>query len=410
MTAPRAIVLMLDSVGIGHAPDAAAFGDAGANTLGHVAAACSAGEADGQRRGPLALPHLSRRGLGLAAAAAAGDPAAIPPGLAHRGPPRGAYGHAVEVSCGKDTPSGHWELAGQPVINPFTTFPATCPCFPSALTEALIQRGQVSGRLGNCHASGTAILERLGETHLQTKAPIVYTSVDSVFQIAAHEDPAVFGLERLYDLCALARELVNDLRVGRVIARPFVGRRAGELRRTPRRRAYAIPPPYPTLLDRVVEGGGEVVAVGKVGDIYAQRSVSRVLRADGNRALFDATLEAVAHLDKGLVFTNFIDFDSLYGHRRDVAGYATALEAFDARWPELEALLLPGDLVVITADHGTDPTWPGTDHTREQVPVLLFGQAVAPHYLGRRGSYADVGQTVARHLGLPPLDHGVSCW
>lgn len=387
----RALVLLLDSLGIGGAPDAADYGDAGANTLLHVLEAH-----------PLPLPNLARLGLGRAAAAVAGR---TPPGLEHPGPPAGAWGHAVEQSRGKDTPSGHWELAGVPVPFDWGYFPDTQPCFPAWLTAALIREGGLPGILGDRHASGTEILEELGGEHLRSGKPIVYTSADSVLQIAAHEE--AFGLERLYALCALARRLTAPLNIGRVIARPFVGRGGAAFRRTGGRRDYTLPPPAPTLLERLTAAGGTVIAVGKVADIFAHRGITETVKADGNAALFDATLAALERAgERSLIFTNFVDFDMHYGHRRDPAGYAAALAAFDARLPELEGRLRTADLAVITADHGNDPTRPGSDHTREQVPVLLFGPGVQPRDLGERRSFADVGQTLAAHLGLAALDHG----
>jgi phosphopentomutase len=401
----RAVILVLDSLGIGGAPDAADFADSGADTLGHIAEACAAGNCDisGQRSGLLTLPHLSRLGLGLAAAGSSGR---IPPGL-ETDDAEGAYGHAVEISRGKDTPSGHWEMAGVPVTFDWGYFPTAEPCFPQWLTHALIERGELPGVLGNRHASGTEIIKELGEEHLRSGKPIVYTSADSVFQIAAHEE--TFGLERLYRLCLLARELVDALNIGRVIARPFIGQSSTDFRRSANRRDYSVPPPARTLLDRLVASGGRVVSVGKVADIFAHRGISQTVKADGNAALFDATLDALNQAgDQTLIFTNFVDFDMLYGHRRDIAGYADALEHFDQRLPELRKVLRPGDLVVITADHGNDPTWPGSDHTREQVPVLCFGPDIAAGDIGRRGSLADIGQTIARHLGLADLDYGIA--
>jgi phosphopentomutase len=378
----------MDSFGIGEAADAARFGDQGADTLGHIA-----------ERVALALPNLVRLGLGEAAAASTGR---RPRGFAPV-TPQGAFGYAVEISSGKDTPSGHWELAGVPVRFEWGYFPNRTPCFPAALTEALVGRARLPGILGNCHASGTAIVEALGGEHIRTGKPICYTSADSVFQIAAHEEH--FGLERLYEVCRIAREIVDRWNVGRVIARPFVGA-PGSFRRTANRRDLAVPPPAPTLLDRLVAAGGTVHAIGKIADIFAGRGITRSVKAADNAAGFEATLAAAdAAEDRTLVFANFNDFDTLYGHRRDPAGYARALEDFDARLPGLEARLLPGDLVVVTADHGCDPTYEGTDHTREHVPVLAFGPRIAPGALGRR-AFADVGQTIAAHLGLAPLSEG----
>jgi phosphopentomutase len=313
----------------------------------------------------------------------------------------------VEASRGKDTPSGHWEMAGVPVDFDWGYFPDTIPCFPQDLTDRLIDQAGLPGLLGNRQASGTAIIDELGEQHLKSGQPIVYTSADSVFQIAAHEKR--FGLQRLYDVCKIARVLVDAWNIGRVIARPFTGNRCGEFIRTGNRCDYTTPPPAPTLLDRVSENGGEVVSVGKVTDIFAGQGITRTIKASGNDELFNATLGALnIRDDHGLVFTNFVDFDMLYGHRRDIGGYATALEAFDRRLPELLSVLKRGDLVIATADHGCDPTWPGYDHTREHVPVLAFGPDVKPVSLGKRKSFADMGQTLAEHLDLAPLDTGQS--
>ncbi len=396
---PRAAVLVLDSVGVGGAPDADSYGDAGADTVGHIAESCArgAGDREGLRSGPLYVPNLARLGLGGACQSATGR---VPPGL--EGDPTGAcYGSAIETSRGKDTPSGHWELAGAPVTFDWGYFPNTRPSFPPELVQAICKEAGLPGIIGDCHASGTAIIEELGEEHLKTGKPICYTSVDSVFQIAAHEE--AFGLQRLYDLCAIVRRLVDPLRIGRVIARPFVGTSAENFQRTPNRRDFAVPPPSPTILDRATTAGRDVVSIGKIADIFAHSGTGRVLKGAGNMAMFDRTLEGFSSLgDGGLLFANFVDFDTEYGHRRDVPGYAAALEAFDARLPELFALLRPDDLIIITADHGCDPTWNGTDHTREQVPVLAFCRRRRPGPIGRRETYADVGATVAQHLGLVP--------
>ncbi len=402
----RAIILVLDSLGIGASTDAARFGDAGADTLGHIAQACAAGQAEGNgRSGPLAVPSLVRLGLGMAAMASSGRPL---PGLDTLTPPVGAWGYAVEQSRGKDTPSGHWEIAGLPVPFDWHYFPRTQPCFPPALTTALIARCVLPGILGDRHASGTEIIKELGEAHIRTGKPICYTSADSVFQIAAHEEH--FGLDRLYAVCEVARELVDDLKVGRVIARPFVGDSAVDFVRTGNRRDYTTPPFADTLLDRAVADRREVISVGKVADIFGRRGITRTVKADGNMALFDRLLEEVDEAPDGaIIFVNFVDFDTLFGHRRNVAGYATALEEFDRRLPTLEYRLHPGDLVLMTADHGCDPTWPGSDHTREHVPVLFSGPAVRARSLGRRRSFADMGQTIAGHLGLGALDHGDAC-
>jgi phosphopentomutase len=402
---PRAIVLVLDSFGIGAAPDAGRFGDEGADTLGSIARACAAGQAeDVDRTGPLSLPNLAALGLFHAHREATGVWAA---GIEPVESPSGTWGHAAERSTGKDTPSGHWELAGVPVLEDFGYFRDRNNSFPEDLLDELIERTELPGILGNCHASGTEIIERLGAEHIETGKPIVYTSADSVFQIASHE--TAFGLDRLYRVCEIARELLLPLNIGRVIARPFEGGAETGFRRTGNRRDYSLEPPAPTLLDRLVEAGGEVLAVGKIADIFAHRGISMAFKADGNEALFDATLQALDEAgERALVFSNFVDFDMLYGHRRDVAGYAQALEAFDRRLPELTARLEPEDLLILVADHGCDPTFEGSDHTREYIPVLASGAGLSPGSLGRRDSFADVGQTLAAFFGLPPMDDGLS--
>lgn len=387
----RALVIVLDSVGIGASADADLYGDAGADTLGHVAEWFAG---NGQ---PFALPNLDRLGLGAAALASTGR---LPPGLTANGTSGGRWGYAVETSKGKDTPSGHWEIAGVPVTFDWGYFPQTIPCFPPGLTDALIREAGLPGILGDCHASGTEIIARLGEEHVKTGKPILYTSADSVLQIAAHEES--FGLERLYDLCRIARRLCDPLGIGRVIARPFTGTSAGDFVRTGNRRDYAVPPPAPTLLQMAEEAGRTVVTVGKIGDIFAHVGTGTVLKASGNAELCTRILGGLAMLPAGgLLMANVIDFDSLYGHRRDPEGYGRALMTFDAWLPSLEAALRPGDLAVITADHGCDPTCPGTDHTREHVPVLAFGPGLPVGDIGRRETFADIAATVARHLALP---------
>jgi phosphopentomutase len=279
-------------------------------------------------------------------------------------------------------------------------------CFPKKLIDELIKRASLQGVLGEKHASGTTILDELGEEHIRTGKPIVYTSADSVLQIAAHEES--FGLQRLLEICEIARELVDEYQIGRVIARPFIGK-PGSFKRTGNRKDYATLPPEKTLLDFLNEAGREVIAIGKIADIYTHQGVTQEIKADGNMALFDATLTAMNTAPEGsIVFTNFVDFDSSFGHRRDTAGYAHALEEFDKRLPELSALLQPDDLVVIAADHGCDPTLPGSDHTREHIPVLIYGSKVKSTFIGRRDSFADVGQTLAQHLKIAPLAHGLS--
>lgn len=393
----RVFLWVMDSVGIGGAPDAADYGpgptgDAGADTLGHVAAACAAGSAEEGRSGPLRLPHLDALGLGAAATRSTGT---TPPGLSAES---GAWAVGRETSRGKDTPSGHWELAGAPVDFDRGYFPDEDPAFPPDLIVALCEEADLPGALGLVHSNGVAIIEAHGAEHMKTGAPIVYTSADSVLQIAAHEES--FGLARLYETCAVARRLCDPLNIGRVIARPFRGSGAADFTRTANRRDFATPPHRPTLCDRATDAGRDVIGIGKIGDIFAHRGISALRKGADDAALLDHGVAAIGDAPDGaLVFANFVEFDSLYGHRRDVAGYARALEAFDARLPEALPRLRAGDLMIITADHGNDPTWPGADHTREQVPILCAGPGVAPADHGVRG-FADVGATAAAWLGL----------
>lgn len=398
----RAIVLVLDSLGVGALPDAHSYGDAGSDTLGHIAEWCARAAGDGGRGRPLALPHLVRMGLGGAAALATGH---TPPGL-EGGIAGGAiYGCARELSRGKDTVSGHWEICGLPVPWDWGHFPLRENTLPADELGRLAAACGVPGFLGNAHASGTQVIEDLGAEHLRTGLPILYFSADSVVQIAAHEER--FGLARLLDACAGARRLADEWRIGRVIARPFEGSVETGFRRTAHRRDFAVPPPGPTLLDKLQSAGGHVVAVGKIRDIFAGRGIGQSVTAHGLEGLVDATLAAFkAAGDQTLVFTNLVDFDQEYGHRRDVAGYASALEQFDAWLPRLMAALGPDDLLLLTADHGNDPTWPGSDHTREHIPLLAWGPGLRGANAGVRGSFADIGQALARWFGLPPLDHG----
>lgn len=402
---PRAIVCVLDSVGIGGAPDAADYGDLGANTLGHIAQWAAEGRADqqGLRSGPLRLLNLEAMGIGAAVSLSTG---VTPPGLSAQ-PKGGRFGVGRETSKGKDTPSGHWEIAGVPVSFDWGYFPQTIPAFPDDLIAELCARTGVPGILGNKHASGTDVLMELGEEHIRTGMPICYTSVDSVFQIAAHESH--FGLNRLYDFCKVAFELTEPLRIGRVIARPFLGENAADFKRTGNRRDFALQPPEPTLLDRNQAAGHHVYAIGKISDIYAGSGVTHKLKGTGIPDLLNKTLDAMEMAaDRALIMTNFVDFDSEYGHRRDVAGYAGALELFDSLLPEIISRMRQDDLLVITADHGNDPTWPGTDHTREQVPILVFSPILPPGEIGIRSSFADIGETIAAWLGLSPGPHGKS--
>ncbi|MBT5861330.1 MAG: phosphopentomutase [Gammaproteobacteria bacterium] len=395
----RAIILVLDSFGVGATADADKFGDVGADTFGHIAAERAVSAA-----GPLKLTNLARLGLFHAGQESTG---AFAPGYDPDIEVIGAYGHAAELSSGKDTPSGHWEIAGVPVLFEWGYFTDQDETFPEELLKELAERGNLPGILGNCHASGTTIIAELGDEHIASGKPIVYTSADSVLQIACHE--IAFGLDRLYDLCDIARELVDKYNIGRVIARPFVGHGPETYARTGNRRDLTTPPHAPTVLDKLVESGGDVISVGKISDIYAHMGITKKIKANGNEALFEATLEAMgAAGDRSIVFTNFVDFDMLFGHRRDVDGYATALEYLDTRLPEIIDLMGEGDLLILCADHGCDPTWPGSDHTREHIPVLALGTGITAGSLGKRESFADIGQSLAVHFDLSPMDYGTS--
>jgi len=403
---PRAMIIVLDSVGCGASADAADYGDAGANTLGHIAEHCATGKADrtGLRAGPLHVPNMAALGLSGAHLASTGQPLA---GMPMPSDPTGEYGCAVEVSQGKDTPSGHWEIAGCPVPFKWGYFSDRDNCFPPDLVAGIIREGKLPGILGNCHASGTAIIDALAAEHMRSGMPICYTSVDSVLQIAAHE--ATFGLKRLYELCKTVRILVDPLNIGRVIARPFIGSPGTGFQRTPNRKDFAVAPPNATILDRAHEAGRAIVTIGKIGDIFAHRNTQTERKAVSNDTHFTMAVESMREMpDGGFAFVNLVDFDTEFGHRRDVPGYAAALEAFDRRLPELLAVLKPGDLIIITADHGNDPSWPGTDHTREHVPILGFGPGIAGRAVGKRASFADIGQRVASHLGLAVLQAGTS--
>jgi phosphopentomutase len=379
----RAILIVLDSLGVGELPDAASYGDQGSHTLGHIA-----------ERVALSIPALASLGLPNVVSLHGVRPADRP---------RGAFGRMAERSAGKDSVTGHWELAGLVLDRAFPTFPNGFHPDLIAAFERRIGRGT----LGNEVASGTEIIDRLGARHLQTGLPIVYTSADSVFQIAAHED--VVPLSTLYGWCEAAYELaVKELGVGRVIARPFVGRH-GAFSRTANRHDYALPPTADTLLDHLTKAGITVTAVGKVGDLFAGRGVTQSWPTRSDDEGMDRLVEVMGRQERGMVFVNLVDFDTLYGHRNDVAGYAANLERFDRRLEALLPTLGPRDVLIITADHGNDPATPSTDHSREYVPVLIYGDAVAPGTnLGTRDTFADVGQTVAAMFGVGPLAHGTS--
>ncbi|HWS40612.1 MAG TPA: phosphopentomutase [Arenimonas sp.] len=399
----RAVILVLDSLGIGATEDAGHFGDQGANTLGHIAKACHDGIRGKGKK--LQIPNLNALGLAAACFQASGAPYAW---LGNGNlKPSVCFGFCAERSTGKDTPSGHWEMAGLPVDFEWGYFPKLTDTFPELFLQDLLSKTGLSGVMGNCHASGTEIIKTLGEEHMHNFKPIMYTSADSVIQIAAHE--VSFGLNKLYDVCEVARELANTYNVGRIIARPFIGNAINGFTRTANRKDYTVPPHAETLLDVAYKSGIDVIGVGKIGDIFAHRGLSRNIKADGNEALFDCTLKSFREAKtNSLIMTNFVDFDMLYGHRRDIAGYANALEALDARLPELLNELNENDLLIVTADHGCDPSMPGSDHTREFVPFLMTCMNQTPVELGRRDSFSDIGQSVANFLQLTPLKYGRS--
>jgi phosphopentomutase len=378
----RLVWLVCDSVGCGAAPDAHAYGDDGADTLGNMSV----------KLGGLTLPHLQGLGLGHLTTILGVPPVASP---------TGAYGKMRETSNGKDTTTGHWEMTGLQVDKGFPTFPEGFPAEMMSRFEQQIGRGT----LGNKPASGTAIIEELGVEHMKTGKPIVYTSADSVFQIAAHEE--VIPLEELYRICEIARKLCDEVPIARVIARPFVGE-PGKFKRTYNRRDFSMPPPTATILDSIADAGMPVVGVGKIWDIFSGRGVTENLHSEGNADGMAQTLGALEKVEHGLVFTNLVDFDMLYGHRRDPEGYYHALQEFDAWLPRLLEKLGPKDLVIITADHGNDPTYRGTDHTREYVPLLVAGRGAKGRDLGTRSGFYDIAQTVADGFGLTPRPRGKS--
>ncbi|MBR1948758.1 MAG: phosphopentomutase [Alphaproteobacteria bacterium] len=392
---PRVFILMMDSFGIGGADDAVDFGDEGADTFGHIADSYP----------DLKIPNLVKLGLVKASNKASG----ISRSLSDAGATimlQAKYGNCKEVSLAKDTSSGHWELAGVPVREPWGYFKPEYPSFDKKLVDKICQRAGLSGILGNKAASGTEIIEELGEEHIRTGMPICYTSADSCFQIAASEK--YFGLERLYEVCQIAFEELKPYNIGRVIARPFEGEKRGEFVRTKNRHDYSVKPPKKTLLDVMKDSGKEVIAIGKISDIYAGCGIGKKVLASGLEELWDKTLnEGKIAPDNSLIFTNFVDFDMLYGHRRNLEGYAKALEYFDKRLPEIVNVMRDDDVAFIEVDHGNDPTAKGTDHTREQIPVLMFGKKIQEKYIGTRKTFADVGQTIAEIFGLA-LDEGTS--
>jgi phosphopentomutase len=394
----RAIIMVLDSFGIGELPDANKFGDIGANTLGHIAQYAKDNNLS------FAIPNLLKLGLGKAYRLVNNQQLAFDNDDYTL---NGYYGACQELSSGKDTTSGHWEIAGCPVLFDWGYFDKPQHSFPNELLAKIQQQTGISGYLGNCHASGTEIIKQLGEEHVKTGMPIFYTSADSVFQIACHEEH--FGLDNLYQLCQEVRELLTPYNIARVIARPFIGKNATDFVRTGNRKDYSVLPQDKTLLDICSENNGTVVAIGKIGDIYAHQGTTVEIKANGLDELCNTTINCMkTQLNNNtIIMTNLVDFDMLYGHRRDIVGYKNALEYFDSRLPEIIANLTSNDILILTADHGCDPTWPGSDHTREHIPFLLYHNGLTQN-IGIRKTYADIGQTVAEFLSLMQLNYGTS--
>ena len=394
----KVILMVIDGFGVGHAPDAKDFGDIGANSFANLA------EKFEQEKGrELNLPNLASMGL-IKLGAEASDKAV---NHAKVDEYHGAYGYAAEISTGKDTPSGHWEMAGVPVLFDWCYFTDRENSFSQELQDQINQATGFSGMLGNCHASGTTIIAELGEEHIKSGLPICYTSADSVFQVAAHEEH--FGLDNLYEYCQIVQKIVEPMNIGRVIARPFVGTNADDFERTGNRRDYSILPPAPTVLDKISQAGHDVISVGKIADIYAHQGITVKTKATGIDALTDATIDHINNAkDNSLIFTNLVNFDQDYGHRRNPVGYGEALEGFDNRLNDIKAAMSEGDILFLTSDHGCDPTWPGNDHTREYVPVLAYHSTIGSINLGERKTFADLGQTIADIYNVEKLTYGTS--
>ena len=402
----RAFLIVLDSFGIGSTRDAYKFGDVGANTFGNIVKYCFLNKAnDYNRKGSLYIPNLVSLGLVKAAIASSGKNLV---GIQDTNFLIGSYAYANEISSGKDTSSGHWELAGAPVLFNWDYFNSTVNSIPKYLIQEIILTFSLTGILGNCHASGTTILDEFGEEHISTKKPIFYTSSDSVCQIACHED--IFGLKCLYKLCSLVRSIFDkkNIKIARVIARPFVGLKKKQFKRTGNRRDFSVVPHKTTVMEKLInEKQGKVIAIGKISDIYAGKGISRSISVTGIVNLFNVTMKEIKKSENNtIIFVNFVDFDALWGHRRDVSGYAKDLEWFDNNLPNLLQLIKNEDLLIITADHGCDPTWPGTDHTRENIPILIYQRLMKSRNFGYRETFSDIGQTLAKYFNLSNMNYG----
>jgi len=394
----RAIIFVIDSFGIGHAPDAEKFGDVDANTFANLSQRFF-----DETNKAINIPNLSSLGLVKACENASGRTFPYIGGE----PSKGAFAHAAEISTGKDTPSGHWEMAGVPVLFDWTYFSDRENSFPQSLMDTINAETGYEDMLGNCHASGTTIIAALGEEHIKRNLPICYTSADSVFQVAAHEKH--FGLDNLYAYCEKVREILDEHNIGRVIARPFIGDDASNFTRTGNRRDYSVLPPSTTVLEKHTMNGGEVISIGKISDIFAHQGITSSTKATGIPALIDATVNHINTAnDNSIIFTNLVNFDQDFGHRRDPIGYAEALEYLDTRLPDIFQQLNDDDIVFFIADHGCDPTWPGNDHTREYVPIIAYHNHIESVDLGERLSFADLGQTIADIFNIEAMEYGTS--
>lgn len=401
----RVFLIVLDSFGIGSSPDADKFDDVGSDTFGHIVEKCFLGHANIGRKGSLNIPNLVKLGIVEAYEKSTGK---YPLGFNKSSKVIASYGFASEISSGKDTTSGHWEMTGVPVLDDWFYFKNKHNSFPDVLLKKIIEKSKLTGLIGNCHASGTDIINDLGEEHIKTKKPIVYTSSDSVFQVACHE--TFFGLSNLYKLCKNIRVILDEhkYKIARIIARPFIGNSKSNFQRTGNRRDFSVKPFSTTVIKKLIdEKKGEVIAIGKISDIFSGIGISKNIKSTGLNNLCDATINEIKLAKNNtIVFTNLVDFDSVWGHRRDVSGYARGLEFFDHRLFKILNLIKEQDLLILTADHGCDPTWRGTDHTRENVPILIYSPNMKVRFLGHRKTFSDLAQTIAQYFMLSKMLYG----
>ena len=403
----RVFLLVLDSFGIGHTHDSYQFNDSGANTFGHIMEYCYYGKANKNRSGVLYIPNLISLGLGKIYQKNTGKKIL---GMYHTNKIISDYGYASEISSAKDTTSGHWEISGVPVLFKWDYFHDQKNSFPDILLQSIITELKLPGILGNCHASGTDILNYFGELHIRTKKPIFYTSSDSVFQVCCHEE--IFGLKKLYQLCQKIRKILDkyNFNIARVIARPFIGSKTNNFIRTNNRKDFSKPPHKTTVLQKLIqEKNGNVIAIGKTADIFSNTGITHIIHSYGLKNLISDTIKNIQLAGNNtIIFVNFVDFDTIWGHRRDVSGYAKGLEFFDSQIPKILHALCDEDLLIITADHGCDPTWFGTDHTRENIPIILYNKFLKNKFLGYRQTFSDIGQTIAKYFSLSPMNYGTS--